>query len=125
MDSNITSFAGAVRLGDRWIVKTDVRQGFTSHAGNPPEGGGFPALMQVWRDLFPTPFVRIRYPGCSFLGRSTNRVPDIAVVVQVKARVKPGIAPAQPELCGELQIVGKAHGPVAVEVGGKGLQCGT
>ena len=60
-------------MGDRWIVKTDVSQGFNSRAGNPPEGGGFPDSIQTWRDLIQTPFIRLTYPGRSFFRRSTNR----------------------------------------------------
>ena len=50
-------------------------------------------------------------------------VPDLTVTVKVEARVISRISPAQPVLRGELQKVGKAHSPVAVEVGGKGLKC--
>ena len=48
---------------------------------------------------------------------------DGAVAVQIEARVISRISPAQSVLCDELQKVGEPHGTVAIEVGGKGLQC--
>ena len=49
-------------------------------------------------------------------------MPDCTVAVQVEAGVITCVAKVQAELRRKLQKVGKTDGPVAVEVGGKGLR---